>query len=63
LGLYNGYHFPFNLVKFRGLDKVLFEDCMAVLTLDARATVQEIHLYLNNGGKVFERWAKDGGVE
>lgn len=38
LGLYNGYAFPFNLVTLRGLDKSLFDDCMSVLTLDARVT-------------------------
>lgn len=60
LGLYNGYRFPFNLVKLRGLDKSLFDDCMAVLTLDARATAKEVHQYLKNGGEKFERWAQGG---
>lgn len=58
LGLYNGYRFPFNLIKLRGLDKNLFDDCMLVLKLDARVTAKEIHLYIDNGGKRFERWAK-----
>ncbi|WP_197737416.1 DUF7673 family protein [Methylomonas rhizoryzae] len=62
LGLYNGYRFPFNLVTLRGLDKALFDDCMAVLTLDARATTQEIHLYIANGGELFERWALGGAA-
>ncbi len=57
LGLYNGYRFPFNLIKLRSLDKALFDDCMLVLTLDARVTAKEIHLYIENGGKRFERWA------
>lgn len=57
LGLYNGHRFPFNLVTLRGLDKALFDDCMAVLTLDARATAKEVHQYLDNGGELFERWA------
>jgi len=61
LGLYNGYRFPFNLIKLRGLDKNLFDDCMLVLTLDARVTAKEIHLYIDNGGKHFERWAKMAG--
>ena len=61
LGLYNGYRFPFNLVKLRSLDKALFDDCMAVLTLDARVTAKEVHLYIDNGGKCFERWAKMAG--
>lgn len=60
LGLYNGYRFPFNLIRLRGLDKALFDDCMAVLTLDARATAKEVHQYLDNGGERFERWAQGG---
>ncbi|PKD41452.1 hypothetical protein CWO84_04790 [Methylomonas sp. Kb3] len=60
LGLYNGYRFPFNLVTLRGLDKVLFDDCMAVLALDARATAKEIHQYLDNGDTCFQRWAQGG---
>jgi hypothetical protein len=57
LGLYNSYRFPFNLITFRGLDKALFDDCMAVLKLDARATRQEVHHYFDNGGELFERFA------
>lgn len=59
LGLYNGYRFPFNLITLRGLDKSLFDDCMLVLTLDARVTAQEIHLYVYKGGELFERWARE----
>ncbi len=62
LGLYNGYRFPFNLVRLRSLDKALFDDCMAVLTLDARATTQEVHQYLDDGGERFERWAQGGAA-
>jgi hypothetical protein len=62
LGLWNGYRFPFNLVRLRGLDKALFDDCMAVLTLDARATAKEVHQYLDNGGEQFERWAQGGAA-
>ncbi len=61
LGLYNGYHFPFNMVKLRGLDKALFDDCIDVLTLDARVTAQEVNLYIDNGEKLFARWAKMAG--
>jgi len=57
LGLYNGYRFPFNLITLRGLDKALFDDCIAVLKLDARATRQEVHHYFDNGGELFERFA------
>ncbi|WP_444543042.1 DUF7673 family protein [Methylomonas koyamae] len=60
LGLYNGYRFPFNLTRLRGLDKALFDDCIAVLTLDARATAQEVHQYLEDGADRFERWAVGG---
>jgi hypothetical protein len=63
LGLYNGYRFPFSLIKLRSLDKSLFDDCLLVLTLDARVTAQEIHLYFNNGGELFERWARMAGGE
>jgi hypothetical protein len=61
LGLYNGYRFPFNLVKLRGLDKSLFDDCIDVLILDARVTAKEVHLYIDNGEKLFARWAKMAG--
>lgn len=62
LGLYNGYRFPFNLVTLRGLDKALFDDCVAVLTLDARATAKEVHQYLRDGSELFERWAQGGAA-
>ena len=57
LGLYNGHRFPFDLTQLRGLDKPIFDDCMAVLTMDARATQQEVHQYIENGSELFERWA------
>ncbi|WP_426994038.1 DUF7673 family protein [Methylomonas sp. CM2] len=63
LSFYNGYRFPFNLTRLRGLDKPLFNDAVAVLTLDARVTAQEIHHYLENGSEMFERWAQLQGVE
>lgn len=58
LGLYNGYRFPFNLTALRGLDLDLFNDCLAVLTLDARATVKEVHQYFDHGGELFEQFAE-----
>jgi len=58
LGLYNGYRFPFNLTTLRGLDRDLFTACMDVLTLDARATVQEVHQYFTNGSELFEQFAE-----
>ncbi|WAR42985.1 DUF7673 family protein [Methylomonas rapida] len=59
LGLYNGHRFPFDLTRLRGLDSDLFTACIDVLTMDARATVQEIHLYFDNGSELFEAWAKE----
>ena len=62
LSLYNGSRFPFDLTRFRSLDKTLFADCIAVLSMDARACVQEIHEYIDDGGALFEHWAKmEGG--
>lgn len=63
LGLYNGYNFPFNLVSLRSIDKELFDDCMDVLAMDARATQKEIHLYIDQpdpdtGSKLFKQWAR-----
>ncbi|WFP48547.1 hypothetical protein PL263_10520 [Methylomonas sp. EFPC3] len=63
LGLYNGYNFPFNLVSLRSIDKELFDDCIDVLALDARATQKEIHLYIDHphpdtGSKLFKQWAR-----
>ncbi len=58
LGLYNSYRFPFKLTDLRGLDRELFNDCMDVLTLDARATVKEVHQYFANGGELFEQFAE-----
>lgn len=63
LGLYNGYNFPFNLVSLRSIDGDLFDDCMDVLAMDARATVKEIHLYIKQphadyGTELFKQWAK-----
>lgn len=61
LGLYNGNRFPFNLITLRSLDKDLFDDVVAVLTLDARATAKEVHQYTADGGLMFERWARIEG--
>jgi hypothetical protein len=58
LGLYNSYRFPFKLTDLRGLDRDLFNDCMDVLTMDARATVKEVHQYFVNGGQLFEQFAE-----
>lgn len=59
LGLYNGHRWPFDLTNLRSIDKDLFDDCLAVLTLDARATIKEVHQYFTNGSALFETWAKE----
>ena len=61
-GLYNGDAYPFSLTALRSLDDAIFEDCMTVLRLDARQPVQEIHLYLDNGGEKFKRMITDWGI-
>lgn len=61
LGCYNGMRFPFDLTDFRSLDYKLFDDCMAVLKMDAQPR-QEVHCYIENGGEVFEQLAKDWGL-
>lgn len=61
LGLYNGHRFPFNLTNLRSLDDAIFEDVIAVLRMDANA-YQEVHLYFDNGGLIFEKLADDWGM-
>lgn len=61
LGCYNGMRFPFDLTDLRSLDYALFDDCMAVLKMDAQPS-QEVHCYFDNGGEVFEQLAKDWGL-
>ena len=53
LGLYNGNRFPFDMTRLRAIDFELFDDCLAVLKMDAFA-VQEVHRYFADGGKAFE---------
>lgn len=57
LGLYNGQRFAFDLTDLRRLDDALFNDCMQVLTMDARLAPREIHQYFSEGGRKFERMA------
>lgn len=45
------------------IDDSLFEDCMAVVRMDARVTHKEVHDYLDDGGQRFEQLARDWGVE
>ncbi|MDO5693665.1 MAG: hypothetical protein Q4G70_14525 [Pseudomonadota bacterium] len=61
LGCYNGDRFPFDLTDFRIIDRALFDDCMAVLKMD-RQPQQEVHCYFEQGGKNFEKMAKDWGL-
>jgi hypothetical protein len=54
LGLYNGARFPFDLTDLRLLTDEQFDDCMAVLRVDARFTRREVHTYFDRGGRKFE---------
>lgn len=62
LGLYNGMRFPFDLTDLRAIDDALFEDCMAVLRMDARVSRQEVHNYFVDGGAKFEKLVRDWNV-
>lgn len=57
LGLYNGSRFPFDLTNLRAVDRAIFDDCIAVLQMDAQL-LKEVHLYFDDGGAVFERLAE-----
>ena len=58
---YNGYRFPFDLTDFRGIDKSLFDDCMAVLAMDF-APRQEVHRYFEDGGQKWEAMIRRWGL-
>jgi hypothetical protein len=60
LSLYNSDRFPFALTDLRRLDWDLFDDCIAVLTMDSLPQ-KEVHLYFENGGTVWEDLAKEWG--
>jgi hypothetical protein len=62
LGLYNGNRFPFDLTDLRCIDSDLFDDCMVVLTMDARRCRQEVHTYFVNGGAMWEQMAHNWRV-
>ena len=62
LGLYNGNRFPFDLTDFRCIDERLYDDCMRVLRMDARACKQEVHTYFENGGAQWEAMAENWSV-
>ncbi|QRF63233.1 hypothetical protein [Variovorax paradoxus] len=63
LSLYNGERFPLDLKDLRAIDDALFEDCIAVLRMDARVARQELHLYIKDGGPGFEKLANFWGIE
>ena len=62
LGLYNDQRFPFDLTALRSLDDALFEDCMTVLRMDARACEREVRCYFENGSGIWEQLAADWRV-
>ncbi|MCG2581938.1 MAG: hypothetical protein KA296_13785 [Marinobacter sp.] len=55
LGLYNGYRWPFDLIRLRNLDSNLLDDCLAVLELDARGG-HEVHTYIKGGEDLWRSW-------
>lgn len=62
LNLYNGERFPFDLTDLRRLDYSLFDDCIAVLKMDAQP-LKEVHRYFDDGGAMWEAMAKDWGFK
>ena len=58
LSLYNGQVFPFALTDLRGLDSVLFNDCIALLHMDQRPEM-EVHEYIENGHAIWSQLKKD----
>jgi hypothetical protein len=56
LGLYDGGRFPFVLADLRRLDDALVDDCLAVLAMDAWATV-DICERIQDGQKIFRELA------
>ena len=61
LGLYHGGRFRFDLTDLRCVDQAIFDDCIAVLKMDAQPK-QEVHEFFENGGEKFEKMAKRWGV-
>lgn len=61
LGLYNGNRFKFDLTDFRCLDTAIFLDCIEVLKMD-HCPVREVHLYFQNGSKIWEQLADDWNI-
>ena len=63
VGLYNGSAYPFDLTDLRTIDDKLFEDCMALLRMDARHCVQEVHNYFDDGSRRWENMIRDWKLE
>lgn len=59
VALYNGSAYPFDLTELRAIDDALFEDCMAVLRMDARHCVQEVHEYFEDGNRKWKQMISD----
>ena len=62
LGLYNGQRFRFDLTDLRCVDYEIFDDCMAVLRMDAQP-LQEVHQFFENGNELFEGLAERWGIK
>lgn len=63
VGLYNGSAYPFDLTDLRTIDHALFEDCMAVLRMDARHCVQEVHNYFDDGDRKWQQMISDWNLK
>lgn len=63
VGLYNGSAYPFDLTDLRTIDDALFEDCMALLRMDARYCVQEVHNYFDNGDARWQKMISDWNLK
>jgi hypothetical protein len=62
VGLYHGGRFRFDLTDLRCVDGPIFDDCIAVLMMDAQPK-QEVHTYFENGGQKFEELAQRWGIK
>lgn len=62
LGIYNGQRFRFDLTDLRCLDYEIFDDCMAVLRMDAQP-MQEVHQFFEDGNALFEGLAERWGIK
>lgn len=56
LCIYNGSRFPFDLRELRRLDRVIFNQCLAVLSLDFQPECK-VYEYIPDGNRIFETLA------